>query len=59
MAQLSAMMKTKDGVYRVHVYEGQTAELRGPMGLVVKGRLHRVTDRLAKLGYAWDDLVES
>lgn len=52
-------MRTRDGRWRVYVYDDHSAELCDDHGRVVLGRvpLHEVGKRLAEEGVGGDDLV--
>jgi hypothetical protein len=56
--QLAAVMATTDDRYKVYVYMGQTAELRGERGQLIVGRslMFKIADRLAELGIDSADL---
>jgi hypothetical protein len=55
--QLAAVAKTADGVYTVYVFVDQSAELRCGMGVVAADPMYKITEKLAELGYAGDDLT--
>jgi hypothetical protein len=57
---VAKVMRTRDGRYRIYIYDDHTALMCDQRGKTILGRteMYKISERLAELDVRGDDLIE-